>query len=83
MCLHPLLVSDASPSSLGLNALLALGHSISLHLASGATSGQLTIQGLIAQFCSNKGGMAVDPATLEIDGDVVFLKRRVLPCGQR
>ncbi|VDP87610.1 unnamed protein product [Echinostoma caproni] len=76
------LVSAHSPSSLGLRAMWLLQGSITLH-----TNNDMTItshlQHLIVQCSGNIGGMKVPSVKLEVDGEPVFLKRRVLPYGQR
>ncbi|VDP92410.1 unnamed protein product [Echinostoma caproni] len=41
------------------------------------------LQHLIVQCSGNVGGMKVPSVKLEVDGEPVFLKRRVLPYGQR
>ncbi|VDP94117.1 unnamed protein product [Echinostoma caproni] len=40
-------------------------------------------QHLIVQCSGNVGGMKVPSVKLELDGESIFLKRRVLPYGQR
>lgn len=61
-----LMVSNDSQSALRLNALCALGHSVSLQAMSGATLDQSKIQRMIAQWRNNKVGVAVDLAVLVI-----------------
>ncbi|VDP43434.1 unnamed protein product [Echinostoma caproni] len=41
------------------------------------------LQHLVVKFSNNTGGMNVQPAKLEVDGKPIFLKRRVIPYGQR
>ncbi|VDP91470.1 unnamed protein product [Echinostoma caproni] len=41
------------------------------------------LQRLIVQCSNNKGGMGVRLVKLEVEGEPVFLKRRVIPYGQR
>ncbi|VDP88754.1 unnamed protein product [Echinostoma caproni] len=41
------------------------------------------LQHLVKKCSYNKGGMNVQPAKLEVDGEPIFLKRRVIPYGQR
>ncbi|VDP90553.1 unnamed protein product [Echinostoma caproni] len=41
------------------------------------------LQHLIVQCSGNVGGMKVPSVKLEVDGESIFLKRRVLPYGQR
>ncbi|VDP70453.1 unnamed protein product [Echinostoma caproni] len=41
------------------------------------------LQHLIVQCSGNVGGMKVPSVKLEVDGEPIFLKRRVLPYGQR
>ncbi|VDP66949.1 unnamed protein product [Echinostoma caproni] len=56
--------------------------SITIH-----TNNDMTItshlQHLIAQCSVNVDGVKVPSVKLEVDGEPIFLKRRVLPCGQR
>ncbi|VDP67207.1 unnamed protein product [Echinostoma caproni] len=44
---------------------------------------QLNKQRLIGKCSSNFGGMNVQPAKLEVDGEPIFMKRRVIPYDQR
>ncbi|VDP78247.1 unnamed protein product [Echinostoma caproni] len=41
------------------------------------------LQRLIVKCSNNSGGMNVQPAKLEVDGQPIFMKRRVIPYGQR
>ncbi|VDP88861.1 unnamed protein product [Echinostoma caproni] len=41
------------------------------------------LQHLIVKCSNNTGGMNVQPVTLEVDGEPIFLERRVIPYGQR
>ncbi|VDP93076.1 unnamed protein product [Echinostoma caproni] len=76
------LVSAHSPSILGLRVMRLLQGSIILH-----TNNDMPIishrQHLIVQCLGNDGGMKVPSVKLEVDGEPIFLKRRVLPCGPR
>ncbi|VDP90102.1 unnamed protein product [Echinostoma caproni] len=76
------LVSAHSSSILGLRAMRLLQGSITLH-----TNNDMPItsrlQHLIVQCFDNVGGMKVPSVKLEVDGESIFLKRRVLPYGQR
>ncbi|VDP45227.1 unnamed protein product [Echinostoma caproni] len=76
------LVSAHSPSILGLRAMRLLQESITLH-----TNNDMTItshlQHLTVQCSGNVGGMKIPSVKLEVDGEHVFLKRRVLPYGKR
>lgn len=75
------LVSDGDSSILGLNVMCALGNSVSLQATSSSTSDWPTIQRLIVRCCNNKGGMAVDPAMLEVDGVSKATSAAVWPMG--
>ncbi|VDP87157.1 unnamed protein product [Echinostoma caproni] len=76
------LVSAHGPFILGLRAARLLQGSITLH-----TNNDMPInshlQHLIVQCFGNVGGMKVPSVKLEVDGEPVFLKRRVLPYGQQ
>ncbi|VDP94247.1 unnamed protein product [Echinostoma caproni] len=76
------LISAHSPSILGLRAMWLLQGSITLH-----TNNDMPItshrQHLIVKRSGNVGGMKVPSVKLEVDGEPIFLKRRVLPYGQR
>ncbi|VDP94495.1 unnamed protein product [Echinostoma caproni] len=41
------------------------------------------LQHLIVQCSGNIGGMKVPSVKLEVDGELIFLKRLILPYGQR
>ncbi|VDP94555.1 unnamed protein product [Echinostoma caproni] len=41
------------------------------------------LQHLVVKCSNNTGGMNVQPAKLEVDGEPIFLKRHVIPYGQR
>ncbi|VDP91376.1 unnamed protein product [Echinostoma caproni] len=41
------------------------------------------LQRLIVKCSNNTGGMKVQPTKLEVDSEPIFLKQRVIPCGQR
>ncbi|VDP21430.1 unnamed protein product [Echinostoma caproni] len=76
------LVSAHSPSILGLRAMRLLQGSITLH-----TNNHMPItshfQHLLVQCSGTVGGMKVPSVRLNVDGKPIFLKRRVLPYGQR
>ncbi|VDP34918.1 unnamed protein product [Echinostoma caproni] len=76
------LVSAHSPFVLGLRAMRLLQGSITLH-----SKNDMTItshyQHLIVQCSGNVGGTKVPSVKLEPDGEPIFLKRRVLPYGER
>ncbi|VDP68732.1 unnamed protein product [Echinostoma caproni] len=75
------LVSAHRPSILDLQAMRLLQGSITLH-----TNNDMPItshiQHLIVQCSGTVGGMKVPSVKLEVDGEPIFLKRRVLPYGQ-
>ena len=77
------LVSHNSPSILGLSAMRTLGSSVSLHTNEPTPDSTATIQKLMIRCSENSGGMRVPNAVLHVDGEPVFLKRRVIPYGQR
>ena len=80
------LVSECSPSILGLEALRKLEVAVTLATKQTEKVSEPAcpkLQALIAQCSNNRGGMKVKPARLETEGDPVFLKRRVLPYGIR
>ncbi|VDP89863.1 unnamed protein product [Echinostoma caproni] len=76
------LVPTRNPSILGLPAMRQLQGSITLH-----TNNDMPItshlQHLIVQCSGNVGDMKVPSVKLEVDGEPIFLKRRILPYGQR
>ncbi|VDP90976.1 unnamed protein product, partial [Echinostoma caproni] len=76
------LVPAHSPSILGLRAMRLLQGFITLH-----TNNNMPIashlQHLIVQCSSNVGGMKVLSMKLEVDGEPIFRKPRVLPYSQR
>ncbi|VDP91910.1 unnamed protein product, partial [Echinostoma caproni] len=41
------------------------------------------LQHLVVKFSNNTGGINVQRAKLEVDGEPISLKRRVIPYGQR
>ncbi|VDP93434.1 unnamed protein product [Echinostoma caproni] len=74
------LVSAHSLSILVLRAIRLLQGSITIHTNMTITS---HLQHLIVQCSGNAGGMKVPSVKLEVEGEPIFLKRRVLPYGQR
>ncbi|VDP95381.1 unnamed protein product [Echinostoma caproni] len=76
------LFAKKSPSILGLTAIRALNHSMSLHTSS-LPNVHTRLQRLIVQCSNNTGGMKVRPTKLKVEGEPVFLKRLVIPHGQR
>ncbi|VDP95464.1 unnamed protein product [Echinostoma caproni] len=77
------LVSQDSPSILELMAMRTLGHSLSLYTNKLKSDTPEEIQKLAIRCTENVEGMSVPEAVLEVDGERVFLKRRVLPYEQR
>ena len=80
------LVSSNSPSILGLKALRALKHSVHLNMTQNESSSkgtQSSLRDLIMRCSNASGGMKVKPAKLEVEGEPLFLKRRILPYGLR
>ncbi|VDP89704.1 unnamed protein product [Echinostoma caproni] len=75
------LVSSHSPSILGLGAMRLLQGSITLHINNDKPI-TAYLEHLIVQ-CSGNVGMKVPSVKMEVDGEPIFLKRRVLPYGQR
>ncbi|VDP68659.1 unnamed protein product [Echinostoma caproni] len=67
---------------LGLTAIRALKYSVLLHTST-MPSVHTRLQHLIVTCSNNTGGMNVQPAELEVDGEPIFLKRLVIPYGQR
>ncbi|VDP94147.1 unnamed protein product [Echinostoma caproni] len=76
------LIAKKSPSILGLTAIRALNHSMSLHTSS-LPNVHTRLQRLIVQCSNNTGSMKVRLAKLEVEGEPIFLKRRVIPYGRR
>ena len=76
------LISSNSPSILGLRAMRLLQESITLHTNNDKPDTS-HLQHLMAQCSTSRGGMKVPSVKLEVDGEPIFLKRRVLPYGQR
>ncbi|VDP73342.1 unnamed protein product [Echinostoma caproni] len=64
-------------------AMRALGHSLSLHTNELKSDTTEEIRKLVIRCIENAGGMSVPEAVLEVVDEPVFLKRRVLPYGQR
>ncbi|VDP85081.1 unnamed protein product [Echinostoma caproni] len=40
------------------------------------------LQHLVVKCFNNTGGMNIQPAKLEVDGELIFLKRRIIPYSQ-
>ncbi|MBM6549294.1 reverse transcriptase domain-containing protein [Streptococcus dysgalactiae] len=74
------IVTDSGPSILGLKALKALG--VSLTLLSRSTV-EDKIRNLIHECSMSTGGLRIPPIHLEISGDPIFMKRRLIPYGLR
>ncbi|VDP80972.1 unnamed protein product [Echinostoma caproni] len=77
------LVSQDSPSILGLMVMRTLGHSLSLHTNELKSDTTEEVRKLVIRCTENARGMSVPEAVLEVDGEPVSLKRGVLPYGQR
>ncbi|VDP76928.1 unnamed protein product [Echinostoma caproni] len=76
------LIAKNSPSILGLIAIRELNHCVLLHTYT-ISNMHIYLQHLVVKCSNNTGGMNVKPAKLEVDGEPIFLKRRVIPYGQR
>ena len=68
---------------LGSHALQSLGHPMSLQTTAASSQKPSDLQKLAAQCSNCSGGMKVDPAVLEVVGEPIFMKRRLIPYGQR
>ena len=80
------LVCPNSPAILGLNALRTLRHSVTLNVVQDRNPPdpmQSSLRELIVRCSTTTGGMKVQPAKLEVEGEPLFLKRRILPYGLR
>ncbi|VDP68608.1 unnamed protein product [Echinostoma caproni] len=75
------LVSAYSPCILGLRAMRLLQGSITLHTNNDKPITS-HLQHLIVKCSGNVGGMKVPSEKLELDGEPIFLKRRIPPYGQ-
>lgn len=73
------LVASTGPSILGLRELKKLN----VHFSFLNTDSVSTIRSLLSQCSKTTGGMRIPPIHLEICGDPVFMKRRILPYGLR
>ncbi|KER24566.1 hypothetical protein T265_07798 [Opisthorchis viverrini] len=74
------LVSNSGPSIIGLKVLRALNVNISL-LTSNFNETEL--KQLITSCSKVTGGMRIPKVKLEVSGDPIFLKRRIVPFGLR
>ncbi|VDP76528.1 unnamed protein product [Echinostoma caproni] len=74
------LIAKNSPSILGLTAIRALNHSVSLHTSS-MPNVHTRLQRLIVKCFNNTGGMDVQPVKSEVGGEPIFLKRRLIHYG--
>ena len=72
------LVIRSGPSILGLKSIKDLGITISL-----LSHTTVSIRDLILRCSKAVGGMKIPPVKLEVDGEPVFVKRRVLSYGLR
>jgi hypothetical protein len=80
------LISKTSPAILGLQSLKTLKTRLTLSVTPGLQTPKEMrdeIRNLIIHCSKAKGGMRISPAHLEVTGDPVFFKRRILPYGQR
>ncbi|VDP17511.1 unnamed protein product [Echinostoma caproni] len=64
-------------------AMRTLGHSLSLQTSEVKSDTTEEIRKLVIRCTENTGGMSVPEAVLEVNVESVFLKRRILPNGQR
>ncbi|VDP94149.1 unnamed protein product [Echinostoma caproni] len=78
----PRFESAHSPSILGFRAMRLRQGSITLY-SNNDMPFSSHLQHLIVQCSDNVGGMKVPSVKLEMDGESIFLKRRVFPYGQR
>ncbi|VDP83142.1 unnamed protein product [Echinostoma caproni] len=76
------LIAKKSPSILGLTEIRALNHSMPLHTSS-LPNVHTHLRQPIVQCSNTTGGMKVRLTELEVEGERIFLKRRVIPYGQR
>ena len=77
------LVSESSPAILGLQAMKSLDRSVCFQTTAAASQKLSELQKLASQCSNCTGGMKVQPAVLEVSGEPVFMKRRLIPYGQR
>ncbi|VDP83506.1 unnamed protein product [Echinostoma caproni] len=75
-------MTKSSSSILGLAVIRVLNNSVIIHTST-ASNVHTHLRHLIANFSNNFGGMNVQPAKLEVDGEPIFMKRRVIQYGQR
>ena len=73
------LVINSGPPILGLKAISALKISLSFVVETKDTQ----VRNLILRCSEATGGMTIDKVHLEVSGDPIFMKRRVLPFGLR
>ncbi|VDP90250.1 unnamed protein product [Echinostoma caproni] len=76
------LIAKSSPCKLGLTAIRELNHRVSLH-TNFMSNMHTHLQHMVVKCSNNTGGMNVQPVKLEVDGEPIFLKQRVIPYGQR
>lgn len=81
----PIYVTNVGPTVLGLDGLRALN--IQIALSTQATNVQMPLKNrikeLIYQASQNKGGMKIEPVSLDYVGDPKFLKSRPMSYGLR
>ena len=77
------IVIPKGPSVIGLRGIQQLPMSFSLAAQTVDSNTSNTIPELIVKCSTNKGGMKVSHIHLQVNGDPVFLKRRVVPYGLR
>ncbi|VDP77350.1 unnamed protein product [Echinostoma caproni] len=76
------LIPENSPSIPSLTATHALNYSVSLHTSLWPNV-HTPSQRLVVKFYHNTPDMNVEPAKSEVDGEPIFMKRRVIPYDQR
>jgi hypothetical protein len=74
------IVTEAGPSLLGLTAMRLL--KIQVALATDSAT-KYSLKELIYRCSVATGGMKVKPVSLEVNGDLIFPKRRIIPYGLR
>ncbi|MDY6929942.1 MAG: RNase H-like domain-containing protein [Pseudomonadota bacterium] len=77
------LVAAHSPSILGLHALRQLDKQVTLATTTTVEAKTTALRRLVDQCSQNTGGMRVPAVHLQADGEPIFLKRRIIPYGQR
>ena len=75
----PFLVIARGPSILGLDAMQLM--KISVSLCTDVSDNRL--RDLVIQCSKATGGMKIKPIRLELSGDPIFMKRRIIPFGLR